>query len=133
MYDQDLLKKIVQDPPTDRPIVWGSPPNHTGGILVVGEAPGKNEEREGEPFVGDAGKLLRSLIAEALGLPTEAVGDAAHFSNAVLWRPAQGSGPDTPPTTKDIAKCRAHLFLTVAMYRPRAILAVGAVAALALL
>ena len=88
--------------------------------LIVGEAPGADEDRQGEPFVGRAGKLLNPMLL-AIGLRRE----QAYIANILKCRP-----PDNrEPTPAEAASCRPFLHRQIALIRPRIILAVGRIAA----
>jgi uracil-DNA glycosylase len=88
--------------------------------LIIGEAPGADEDRQGEPFVGRAGKLLNPML-RAIGLRRE----QAYIANILKCRP-----PDNrEPTPAEAASCRPLLHRQIALIRPRIILAVGRVAA----
>ncbi|MFO7640393.1 MAG: uracil-DNA glycosylase [Candidatus Competibacteraceae bacterium] len=88
--------------------------------LIVGEAPGADEDRQGEPFVGRAGKLLDPML-QAIGLQREQV----YIANILKCRP-----PDNrEPTPAEAASCRPFLHRQIDLIRPRIILAVGRVAA----
>ena len=92
--------------------------------LVIGEAPGADEDRQGEPFVGRAGQLLNSML-RAIGL---ARGDV-YIANILKCRPPGNRNP----TVAEIAQCLPYLEAQVALLRPRLILVVGRIAAQALL
>ena len=85
--------------------------------LVVGEAPGENEDLQGEPFVGQAGKLLDNMLG-ALGL---ARGDGVYIANVLKCRPPANRNPEPD----EIAQCEPFLRRQVELLRPRIILAVG--------
>lgn len=88
--------------------------------LIVGEAPGAEEDRRGEPFVGRAGKLLDSML-RAIGLAREEV----FIANILKCRP-----PDNRvPAPAEVAQCMPYLERQIALLRPRILLAVGGVAA----
>lgn len=92
--------------------------------LVVGEAPGAEEDRRGEPFVGRAGQLLNAMLA-AVGLAREQV----YIANVLKCRP-----PDNrDPTPEESASCWPYLERQIALLAPRLILCVGRVAAQSLL
>ena len=88
--------------------------------LVVGEAPGADEDRQGEPFVGRAGKLLNPMLL-AIGLRREQV----YIANILKCRPPE----NREPTPAEAAQCRPFLERQMALIRPRIILAVGRIAA----
>ena len=114
----------------------------TADWLVVGEAPDEEEDRQGLAFVGDAGVLLDNMLA-ALGLkrlalqgqgadPESAPTEPAHsvyLSHALQCRPPAGRSPQLA----DISVCRAFLEREIALVRPKVILAMGRLAALAVL
>ncbi|MFZ1324551.1 MAG: uracil-DNA glycosylase [Candidatus Contendobacter sp.] len=88
--------------------------------LIVGEAPGADEDRQGEPFVGRAGKLLNPML-QAVGLQREQV----YIANILKCRPPENRDP--APT--EAASCRPFLERQIALIQPRILLAVGRIAA----
>lgn len=94
-------------------------------LVVVGEAPGRTEDREGRPFVGLAGRQLRTLLAAA-GV---SLADA-YLTNVVLCHPPgeDGNG-DRTPANQEIEACRSWLDAQLEVVRPLVTLAVGATAA----
>ena len=93
--------------------------------LFVGEGPGAEEDQRGEPFVGQAGKLLDNMLA-AIGLRR---GEDVYIANAVKCRP-----PDNrTPTPEEAATCRPYLERQIELIRPRLIVALGRPAAQTLL
>ncbi len=97
--------------------------------LFVGEGPGRNEDLQGEPFVGPAGKLLDNMM-RALGL---ARGENTYIANIVKCRPVGADGRDRPPTADEVAACMPYLQRQVALIRPDVIVALGKTAAVSLL
>lgn len=99
--------------------------------MVVGEAPGEEEDRRGEPFVGKSGQLLDAMLA-SLGL-SRAVDapppQAVYIANAVKCRPPGNRNPQPD----ELARCEAFLLRQVALLRPRLILAMGRFAVQSLL
>ena len=85
--------------------------------LLVGEAPGAEEDRLGEPFVGQAGKLLDNMLA-AIGL---ARGHNVYIANTLKCRPPGNRNPER----EEMAKCGPFLLRQIALIRPRLILAMG--------
>jgi uracil-DNA glycosylase family 4 len=85
--------------------------------LVVGEAPGENEDLQGEPFVGQAGKLLDNMLA-ALRLSRR---EHVYIANVLKCRPPGNRNPEP----EEIAQCEPFLRRQVELLRPRIILAVG--------
>jgi uracil-DNA glycosylase len=94
--------------------------NRTAELLVVGEAPGADEDRAGEPFVGRAGQLLNSML-RAMGHPRETV----FIANVLKCRPPG----NRDPSPSEVAACLPYLQRQVALLSPRVILAVGRIAA----
>jgi DNA polymerase len=88
--------------------------------MVIGEAPGADEDRQGEPFVGRAGQLLTQML-RAIGLPREQV----FIANILKCRP-----PDNrDPQPAEVAQCLPYLEQQIALVKPRLLLAVGRIAA----
>jgi len=98
--------------------------------MIVGEAPGEQEDRQGQPFVGDSGKLLDNML-RALGLTRdEAPAERQVFiANTLKCRPPKNRNPDPAET----AQCAPFLERQIALVQPRVILAMGRFAAQALL
>ena len=101
--------------------------------LVVGEAPGEQEDLKGEPFVGTAGQLLDRMLA-ALQLTRAADGSAAlaqrvYIANTLKCRPPRNRNP----TPAELAACEPYLVRQIELLRPRIILAMGAFAVKSLL
>lgn len=98
--------------------------NPEAEVMLIGEAPGAEEDRQGRPFVGPSGQLLDRIL-EAVGLDRTRV----WITNVLYWRPPG----NRPPTTGEIAVCLPFLERQIELLAPRFILFVGAVAAKALL
>lgn len=88
--------------------------------LIIGEAPGAEEDRRGEPFVGRAGKLLNEML-RAIGLSRESV----FIANTLKCRPPN----NRDPKADEAAACRDYLDRQIALVQPKVILAVGKIAA----
>ncbi len=88
--------------------------------LIVGEAPGAEEDRQGEPFVGRAGQLLDSML-RAIGL---ARGRNVYIANILKSRPPG----NRDPAAQEVAACLPYLERQIELIRPRLILAVGRIA-----
>lgn len=88
--------------------------------LVIGEAPGADEDRQGEPFVGRAGKLLDAMLL-AIRLPRPQV----YIANILKCRPPN----NRDPAPEEARCCRPFLDRQIALIRPKIILAVGRIAA----
>ena len=93
--------------------------------LFVGEGPGAEEDQRGEPFVGQAGKLLDNMLA-AIGLKR---GQDVYIANAVKCRPPE----NRTPAPEEAAACRPYLERQVELIRPKLIVALGRPAAQTLL
>ncbi len=94
-------------------------------LLFVGEAPGAEEDAQGEPFVGKAGQLLTKIIG-AMGLSREGV----YIANILKCRPdtpGQSSG-NRKPTALEMATCIPYLEAQIDLVKPRVIVALGATA-----
>ena len=93
--------------------------------LMIGEAPGADEDAQGEPFVGQAGKLLDAMLA-AIGLRR---GDNVYITNVLKSRPPGNRNPEPD----EVAACRPYLLAQIELIRPKLILALGRFAAQSLL
>jgi uracil-DNA glycosylase family protein len=96
-------------------------------LMLVGEQPGDREDREGEPFVGPAGLLLRRALADA-----EIDPDAAYITNAVKhfkWKPRGKRRLHQTPRVGEVLACRPWLEAELEAVAPRALVALGATAA----
>ena len=94
--------------------------NHDADWLIIGEAPGAEEDRRGEPFVGRAGQLLDQML-QAIGQSR----DRVFIANILKCRP-----PDNrDPKPGEAAACRGYLERQIALVQPKIILAVGKIAA----
>ncbi len=101
--------------------------------MVVGEAPGENEDLQGEPFVGAAGQLLDRMLA-ALNLTRSAEGERpaeqrVYIANTLKCRPPRNRNP----SAEEMAKCEPFLVRQIELLKPRIILAMGKFAIQALL
>lgn len=94
--------------------------NRQARWLVIGEAPGAEEDRQGEPFVGRAGQLLNEML-RAAGLRREQV----YIANILKCRPPE----NRDPKPEEAAMCEQYLQAQIALVRPALILAVGRIAA----
>lgn len=89
-------------------------------LMLVGEAPGANEDKQGEPFVGRAGRLLNSML-EAINLAR----DKVYIANVLKSRPPN----NRDPTPEEVQACTPYLQRQIALVKPKLILAVGRIAA----
>jgi DNA polymerase len=106
-----------------RSVVFGVGDPHAR-LMFVGEAPGAEEDRRGEPFVGRAGELLDKILA-AMGVRREEV----YIANIVKCRPPGNRDPHAD----EAAACRGYLDAQIDLVAPRVLVALGRVAAQALL
>jgi len=93
--------------------------------LLIGEAPGAEEDRLGEPFVGQAGRLLDNMLA-AIGLKR---GENVYIANVLKCRPPGNRNPQP----EEVQKCAPHLLRQIELIQPKLIVAMGRVAAQTLL
>jgi DNA polymerase len=92
--------------------------------MFVGEAPGRDEDQQGEPFVGRAGQLLTRII-EAIGMKRQDV----YIANVIKCRPPNNRNPEED----EIARCEPYLIRQIELVKPRLIVALGTFAAQTLL
>jgi uracil-DNA glycosylase len=116
-FDGCALKRTA----TNTVIADGNP---AAPVMIIGEAPGADEDRIGRPFVGRAGQLLDRMLA-AIGLDREGV----LITNVIYWRPPG----NRTPTTDEIAACVPFVLRHVALVRPKVLVLAGGTAARALL
>jgi len=98
--------------------------NPKANLMFIGEAPGADEDQQGEPFVGRAGQLLNNMI-KAMGLRREDV----YIANIIKCRPPGNRTPER----EECETCSPFLMRQIAAIKPKAIVALGAVAAKTLL
>ena len=98
--------------------------NAKADLMFVGEAPGKDEDLQGSPFIGRAGKLLTKII-EAIGLKREDV----FIGNVLKCRPPENRNP----LPSEIVKCSPYLLAQIKFIKPKVICALGKFAAQTLL
>jgi uracil-DNA glycosylase family 4 len=98
--------------------------NPNADLMFIGEAPGADEDLQGEPFVGRSGQLLTNMI-KAMGLSREQV----YIANIIKCRPPGNRAPER----EECATCSPFLMRQIEAVKPKAIVALGAVAAKTLL
>jgi uracil-DNA glycosylase len=116
-FDACALKRTA----TNTVFVDGNP---AAPVLIIGEAPGADEDRIGKPFVGRAGQLLDRMLA-AIGLDRTGV----QITNVIYWRPPG----NRKPTTQEIASCLPFVFRHIVLSRPKVLVLAGGTAASSLL
>ncbi|NBC34033.1 MAG: uracil-DNA glycosylase, partial [Alphaproteobacteria bacterium] len=94
--------------------------NPEAGLMVIGEAPGAEEDRQGKPFVGPAGQLLDRMLA-AIGLDRS----TAYISNVLFWRPPG----NRQPNPAELAACLPFVHRHIVLKRPRVLVLAGGTAA----
>lgn len=99
--------------------------NFKKGIMIIGEAPGKNEDEKNRPFCGDADQLLKAILRKyGIDLDNDCI-----ITNGVICRPPQ----NRTPSDLEIKCCRPKLFTTIAEYKPKKIITLGKPALLSLI
>ncbi len=104
--------------------------NPDAAIMLIGEAPGYNEEKEGEPFVGPAGQKLNDIL-KAMGLRRE----DTYISNLVKFRPSlpKQTTNNRKPSPEEMAACLPLVMAEISVVQPKLIIALGGTAAEGLL
>src|SRR5580658_501082 len=113
-FEGSALKKLA----TNTVFADGTPDYH---IMLIGEAPGREEDLAGVPFVGRAGKLLDKMLA-AIGLDRKT---SAYITNVINWRPPE----NRDPSPEEAAICLPFLRRHIELVAPEIIIVLGAVAA----
>jgi len=98
--------------------------NPKAPVMLIGEAPGAQEDRQGKPFVGPSGQLLDRML-RTIGLDRTKV----YITNVIYWRPPG----NRTPTAAEIAVCQPFLERQIELLRPKLLVFVGGIAARALL
>lgn len=98
--------------------------NPKAPVMLIGEAPGAQEDRQGKPFVGPSGQLLDRML-RTIGLDRTGV----YITNVIYWRPPG----NRTPTAAEIAICQPFLERQIELLRPKFLVFVGGIAARALL
>jgi uracil-DNA glycosylase family 4 len=99
--------------------------NPQARLVFVGEAPGRDEDRQGEPFVGRAGQLLTEIITKGMRLRREDV----YIANVIKCRPPENRNPEPD----EVASCEPFLLRQLELIKPEVIVALGKFAAQTLL
>jgi uracil-DNA glycosylase len=94
--------------------------NRNANLMIIGEAPGFNEDKQGEPFVGRAGQLLTAML-QAIGFERETV----YIANILKCRPPN----NRDPLPEEVNLCTPFLAKQIALIQPKLLLAVGRIAA----
>jgi uracil-DNA glycosylase len=116
-FDACPLKRTA----TNTVFVDGNP---LAPVMMIGEAPGADEDRLGKPFVGRSGQLLDRMLA-AIGLDRSGV----QITNVIYWRPPG----NRKPTAAEIASCLPFVFRHIVLARPKVLVLAGGTAASSLL
>lgn len=89
-------------------------------VMLVGEAPGRDEDRAGKPFVGRAGQLLDRMLA-AIGMGRDHAEAPVYITNVLPWRPPQ----NRDPKPEEIAMMKPFLLRHIALAKPQVLVIVG--------
>lgn len=118
----DYIWQAVKKAYPNRRLVFndGSPDSK---IMIIGEAPGVEEEKQGKPFVGRAGKLLNATL-ELLGWQRSDF----YISNIVKYRPQDDTGGTLTPTPEEIEKFRPSIEKEIQVVDPKLIVVLGRIA-----
>jgi uracil-DNA glycosylase family 4 len=121
LRDQVLACEVCKEHLSEHgKIVFGSG-SPEADILFCGEAPGAEEETEGEPFIGKPGQLL-SKIVTTMGLTRESV----YMANILKWRPEHDKPyGNRPPTDEEMRFCLPYLQAQIQIVKPKVIVALG--------
>ena len=119
-YIQNAIKKAY---PKKRLVFGDGSPDSK--IMIIGEAPGTNEEKQGKPFIGRAGKLLNATL-EILGWQRSDF----YISNIVKYRPQDKFGKTLTPTPDEIEKFSPALKKEIKIIAPNLIVVLGRIAML---
>jgi DNA polymerase len=128
--DLDALREFIGDctrcklAPGRTNLVFGVG-NPNAELMFVGEAPGADEDLQGEPFVGRAGQLLTDIIERGMGMPRHDV----YICNVIKCRPPENRNPEPD----EVTTCEPFLFRQIDLVRPKAIVGLGTFAVQALL
>ena len=98
--------------------------NPASKLMIIGEAPGKDEDEQGIPFVGQAGQLLNKMLT-AINIQRKDV----YITNVIPWRPPN----NRPPTNEEILLCLPFLQKHIELIKPKFLLLLGATAAKSIL
>ena len=97
-------------------------------VIIIGEAPGREEDRQGRPFVGRAGQLLDRMLA-AIDMGRESANASVYITNVLPWRPPQ----NRDPKPEEIEMMRPFLERHIALAKPKVLIAMGNISCQALL
>jgi len=128
--DLDMLRQFIGDctrcklAPGRTKLVFGVG-NPNAELMFVGEAPGADEDLQGEPFVGRAGQLLTDIIERGMGMSRNDV----YICNVIKCRPPQNRNPEPD----EVSTCEPFLFRQIDLVQPKVIVGLGTFAVQALL
>ena len=97
--------------------VFGEGPVHNCKCVIVGEAPGEEEDKSGRPFVGKAGQLLTDILQKGGGIPRESI----YIMNVLKCRPPENRNP----SPVEMAVCNEYLEAQLLLLRPSVIVTMG--------
>lgn len=121
---QAMLAAVQTSPYQEKTIVFGEGAENPA-LMMIGEAPGGDEEKQGRPFVGKAGKNLSAFL-EVVGLKREEI----YISNVVKLRPTKespktGKAVNRPPSTDEIAFFLPYLLKEIQVISPKVVVTLG--------
>ena len=121
---QAMLAAVQTSPYQEKTIVFGEGAENPA-LMMIGEAPGGDEEKQGRPFVGKAGKNLSAFL-EVVGLKREEI----YISNVVKLRPTKespktGKAVNRPPSTDEIAFFLPYLLEEIQVISPKVVVTLG--------
>ena len=99
--------------------VFGEGPVNNCRCVIIGEAPGEEEDKSGRPFVGRAGKLLTEILEKGAGIPRESV----YIMNVLKCRPPENRNPNL----KEMVSCSEHLEAQLVLLHPDIVVTMGGV------
>ena len=100
-------------------IVFGEG-NLNANLMFIGEAPGREEDLQGKPFVGRSGELLTKMIENVLGLKREEI----YIANIIKCRPPQNRDPEI----EEVESCKPYLLKQIEIIKPKIIVTLGRIA-----
>ena len=107
---------------TRKNTVFGEGPVQNCRCVIIGEAPGEDEDKEGRPFVGKAGQLLTGILENGGKIPR----DSVYIMNVLKCRPPDPETTNRKPSPEEMAACNEHLEAQLALLHPDIVVTMGA-------
>lgn len=101
--------------------VFGEGPVTDCKCVIIGEAPGEDEDKQGRPFVGRAGILLTDILEKGAGIPR----DSLYIMNVLKCRPPDPVKTNRPPTDEEMSACNDYLEAQLALLHPEIVVTMG--------